>query len=113
MPNPIVSFEIGCKEAASTARFYSSLFDWNVQAAPMGALIAPGEGIDGRIVSLGHEPHQYTIFYVQVEDLAAAIKKATSLGGTALVGPIDIPTGAFAWISDPGGNTVGLWKPKA
>lgn len=26
--------------------------------------------------------------------------------------PIEIPTGTFAWMQDPEGNTVGLWKPK-
>jgi predicted enzyme related to lactoylglutathione lyase len=28
------------------------------------------------------------------------------------VPPIEIPTGTFAWMQDPEGNTVGLWKPK-
>ena len=23
---------------------------------------------------------------------------------------VDIPMGSFAWIADPDGNTVGLWK---
>jgi predicted enzyme related to lactoylglutathione lyase len=27
--------------------------------------------------------------------------------------PLDIPTGAFAWIEDPEGKTVGLWKAKS
>ncbi len=113
MPNPIVFFEIGCQDTPSTTEFYSKLFDWNIAPTPMGAQISTGEGIPGQITSLGHEPHQYTIFYVQVEDVAEAIKKATDLGGGPIVGPIDIPIGTFAWIKDPGGNTIGLWKPKA
>jgi predicted enzyme related to lactoylglutathione lyase len=24
---------------------------------------------------------------------------------------VAIPTGSFAWLSDPDGNTVGLWQP--
>ena len=70
------------------------------------------KGIAGHIVSLGHEPHQYTIFYVEVEDIAAALAKAESPGGMKIVGPVPIPTGSFAWFSDPGGNTVGLLQPK-
>jgi len=112
MPNPVVFFEIGCKDNASTSDFYSKMFDWNIMSTPMGSQIDPKEGIPGQITSLGHEPHQYTMFYVKVDDVAAAIEQAKSLGGAAIVGPIDIPIGTFAWISDPGGNTVGLWKPK-
>lgn len=77
---------------------------------PTGALIDAGEGIPGQINSLGHEPHQYTIFYVQVDDVQATIDKVQELGGKLIVGPVNIPIGAFAWVSDPGGNTIGLWK---
>ena len=111
MPNQIVFFEIGCADAPSTTQFYSDLFDWNIAPTPMGGMIDTKGGIPGQITSLGHEPHQYTTFYVQVDDVTAAIENAQSLGGKLIVGPIPIPTGTFAWISDPGGNTIGLWKP--
>jgi uncharacterized protein len=113
MSNPVVHFEIGCRDQAVTRDFYSKLFDWKL--APMGpaTMIETGsEGIGGHISSLGHEPHHYTTFYVQVDDLQAALDKAKSLGGATLVPPVEIPTGSFAWFSDPDGNTVGLWKPK-
>jgi len=48
-----------------------------------------------------------------VDDVRAYLKKANTLGGKMLVPPIEIPTGTFAWLQDPDGNTVGLWKPKA
>lgn len=70
-----------------------------------------GTGIDGHITALGHEPHHYTIFYVEVSDVQACIEEAKTLGGRMLVPPVDIPGGTFAWIADPDGNTVGLWKP--
>ena len=62
-------------------------------------------------MSLGHEPHHYTIFYVQVDDVQACLDKAAALGGKTLVPPVDIPTGKFAWMQDPEGSTVGLFKP--
>ena len=111
MPNPVCFFEIGCTDSAATSSFYQGLFDWKLDPGPMGAQIATGEGIDGQIVSLGHEPHQYTLFYVQVDDIEASVAKAQELGGKLVVGPVPIPIGTFAWISDPGGNMVGLWKP--
>lgn len=71
------------------------------------------EGIQGHMTALGHEPFHYTIFYVQVESIEDSLAKAQALGGKMLVPKVDIPTGSFAWIADPEGNTVGLWKPKA
>lgn len=110
MPNPVIHFEIGCRDSGRTQQLYRTLFDWTIEAAGPAANIS-GAGIDGHITQLGHEPHNYTIFYVQVADVAAHIAKAESLGCKKLVGPITIPTGTFALIADPDGNTIGLWKP--
>ena len=114
MGRPVVHFEIGCRDTAKTQEFYAKLFDWKVSPMGPAAMIAPeGVGIGGHISSLGHEPHHYTIFYVDVDDVAAYLKKAESLGGKTLVPPVDIPSGTFAWMQDPEGNTVGLWKAKS
>jgi len=110
MPNPVVHFEIGARDSAAAQKLYSDLFDWTIQDAGPAAMIS-GAGLTGHITQLGHEPFHYTIFYVQVEDVAAHIAKAESLGCKKLVGPIPLPTGTFAWIADPEGNTIGLWKP--
>jgi predicted enzyme related to lactoylglutathione lyase len=115
MGNPVVYFEIGCRDLAATGNFYAELFGWSISPAGPASVVstASEKGIAGHITSLGHEPHQYTIFYVEVEDIAAALAKAESLGGKTIVGPIPIPTGTFAWFSDPGGNTIGLIQPKS
>jgi hypothetical protein len=112
MGRPVVHFEIGCRDQAATAKFYEDLFDWKTQPMSPAAMIATGsdKGIPGHITSLGHEPHNYTIFYVDVEDVAAALKKAEQLGGKTIVPPVPIPTGKFAWLADPEGNTVGLFE---
>jgi predicted enzyme related to lactoylglutathione lyase len=88
-------------------------FRLEIEAMGPAAMIAaePG-GIAGHITALGHEPHHYTIFYVEVDDVAGYLEKAKSLGGKMLVPPVEIPTGTFAWTQDPEGNTVGLWKAK-
>lgn len=114
MGRPVVHFEIGCRDMQKTQEFYSQMFEWKINPmGPAAMIAAEGSGIGGHITALGHEPHQYTIFYVDVEDVAAALKKAESLGGKTLVPPVALPTGTFAWMRDPGGNTVGLWKAKA
>jgi uncharacterized protein len=114
MGHPVVHFEIGCRDAAKTQQFYAKLFDWKMQAAGPAVMIdadAPG-GIGGHITALGHEPHNYVTVYVQVDDPKAYLEKAAALGGKTLVPPVEIPTGTFAWMADPDGNIVGLWKPK-
>jgi uncharacterized protein len=111
MPNPVIHFEIGCSDRAKTQAFFGQLFDWQMQDAGPATMIGGG-GISGHISSLGHEPHHYTIFYVQVDDVQAYLDKASSLGGKTLVPPVNIPTGTFAWFADPEGNTIGLFKPK-
>jgi uncharacterized protein len=111
MGRPVVHFEIGCRNLLKTREFYSQMFDWNPEPMGPAAMIAAETGgIGGHMTALGHEPHRYTIFYVEVEDVAAYLKKAESLGGKTLVPPVKIPTGTFAWMQDPEGNTVGLWK---
>ncbi len=114
MPHPVMYFEIGCRDVAATRDFYKNLFDWQMDESKPGYVGLPpgaGNGIGGHIMSLGHEPHQYTLFYVEVEDLAAYCEKAKSLGGKLVVPPVDIGQGKFAWIQDNGGNMVGLWEP--
>ena len=111
MPHPVVHFEIGCKDRVATSTFYTQAFGWTIDPGPMGAIETGGAGIPGHIAALGHEPHQFTHFYIETDDVAASLAKVVSLGGKVIVPPVPIPTGAFAWFADPEGNIVGLWKP--
>ena len=106
--HPVVHFEIGCRDLPATKEFYSKLFDWPIDDQYQIA----DAGLTGHLTALGHEPQHYTMFYVQVEDVAEAITRAVSLGGKKIVGPVPLPTGTFAWIMDPQENVIGLWKPK-
>jgi hypothetical protein len=69
MQNPIVHFEIGCCDLETTQTFFGSLFDWKMQRAGNAAMIDTASPVSGLISCLGHEPHHYTIFYAQVEDV--------------------------------------------
>jgi uncharacterized protein len=113
MPNPIIHFEIGCRDRAQTQAFFGKLFDWQMHEAGPATMINTGGLVTDHITALGHEPHHYTTFYVQVDNVQSYLDKAASLGGKMLVPPIDIPTGTFAWFADLEGNTIGLFKPKA
>ncbi|MFQ5606974.1 MAG: VOC family protein [Candidatus Zixiibacteriota bacterium] len=114
MANPIVHFEIGSKDGASSQKFYQGLFDWKFEEFGPARMISTGseEGITGHLSSLGHEPHNYCVVYAQVDDLKEYLSKAEKLGGKTMVPPSPVPgMGYFAWLNDPEGNIVGLWKP--
>ena len=112
MGRPVVHFEIGCRDKARTAEFFSKLFEWNTQEAGPATMIdtGAGSGINGHITSLGHEPHNYVTVYVSVDDVQAYLDKAAALGGKPLTPVITIPQGQFAWFADPEGNVMGLFK---
>jgi predicted enzyme related to lactoylglutathione lyase len=114
MGQPVVHFEIRCRDKEKTKAFFTALFDWTTWDMGPASMINTGSsmGISGHITSLGHEPHYSTIFYVSVDDLQAYLTKAESLGGKMLVSPVAWPDGSVAWLADPEGNTVGLWQPK-
>lgn len=110
---PVVHFELGCRDAEKTGAFYRDLLGWTTQAFGPSQMINTGskEGIQGHITALGHEPHNYTLVYAQVDDLAATIRQAESLGGKQMIPPTEVPgMGHFAWITDPEGRVFGLWK---
>ena len=110
MTNQICHFEIGCRDRAKTTDFYSKMFEWRMQEGGTATAIRTGADVGGHINALGHEPHTYTIFYVMVDDVAAALAKAVSLGGRKLVGPVPLPNGtSFGWFADPEGNTIGVY----
>lgn len=104
MGKPVVHFDIGCKDKTAVGKFYAELFDWSLDDyGPFSQRIQTnaGRGIEGFVTSLGHEPHQYVMLYVEV-------------GGTVLIPETEAPgQGHFAWATDPEGNRFGLWKPLA
>jgi uncharacterized protein len=112
MGRPVVHFEIGCRDRAHTAEFFSRLFEWNTREEGPATMIdtATGEGINGHITALGHEPNNYVTVYILVDDVQAYLDKAVSLGGKALLPVITLPKGQFSWFADPDGNTIGLFK---
>jgi len=114
MKNPVVHFDIGCRDREKASQFYSDLFGWSMtDYGPLSRKVDTGcdTGINGHITALGHEPHQYVMLYVEVDDIAAYTSKATELGGEVVIPETQIPGGGnFAWIKDVDGNMVGLHK---
>ena len=116
MGQPVVHFEIGCRNMGKVKEFYATMFGWKMTSMGPAEMIDTDSksGIAGHLTALGHEPHNFVNVYVEVDDLPKYLEKATSLGGRTIVPPVDIPgQGSFAWFADVEGNTIGLWKPAA
>ena len=116
MPHPIVHWEIAAKDAKKIREFYAALFDWPIDTTnPEYGMVQPqGDGIGGGIMQTPPEAPPYVTIYVSVEDLAATLAKAQSLGANTIVPPTPIPgMGAFAMFADPEGHVIGIFKEGA
>ena len=119
MGQPVVHFEVIGKDGDKLRNYYSELFGWEIDANnPMsyglvqreGNSNADGIGIGGGV---GQGPDGYeghVTFYVEVPDVEAGLAKAESLGGTRVMGPMEIMDGdiELGQFKDPQGNLIGL-----
>jgi predicted enzyme related to lactoylglutathione lyase len=57
-----------------------------METAGPAAMIDTNSGavIARHITALGHEPHNYSIFYVEVDDVKASLDRTEALGGKVL-----------------------------
>ena len=111
MGNPTMWFEVAARDRASMNGFYSGLFDWKLtemEAMPYTGIETGGEGIPGGIGQAPDGQDGHVTFYVQVDDVEAGLAKAESLGGSRVMGPMEIPSGTIGLFADPEGHTVGL-----
>lgn len=117
MAKPAVArFEITGRDSAALQRFYGSLFDWEItegaKGSGFGVVHATDNGITGVIGPDHSGGGGHVTFYVEVEDPAAYLATAESLGGTTLVSPTEVSEFGltFAFFADPEGHVIGLSK---
>jgi predicted enzyme related to lactoylglutathione lyase len=110
----ICHFEIGVRDQKKAGDFYSKLFEWKLEPGPHGAMLRTGEPVGGHLHTSGNAPHNYTIFYIMVDDVAATLAKAEAAGGKKLVGPVEMDGGKseYGRIADPEGNVIGIYAEK-
>ena len=119
MANPFVHVELNTTDPAKAKTFYGRLFDWKMKDLPMGpsgtyTMIEVGTGTGGGLMKhpMPGAPSTW-LAYVQVDDIAAATKKAQSLGAALVKDVTEVPeAGWFSIIIDPTGAALGLWKSK-
>jgi predicted enzyme related to lactoylglutathione lyase len=118
MANAFVHNELNTTDVAKAKAFYGKLFAWTLEDLPMGelayTLIKVGEGTGGGIMKqlIPGAPSAW-LAYVLVDDIAAATKKAQSLGAKVMKDVTEVKDmGWFSIIVDPTGAMLGLWQAK-
>ena len=106
-PNGFGHFDIAGPELGPLARFYSTLFGWDVTPRGPGyAMVGTPEGSpNGAIVEA---PEASLTFGVVVPDLDAALALAAREGGTVVLPKTDNGWVKKARIADPAGNSLTL-----
>ena len=115
MANSVAKWQILSTNPEESAKFYSSLFGWRIDTK--NALgyreLKTSNGIDGGVWPAPPEAHDFVQLFIEVEDIDAAIAKATSLGGSVLVPKSALPDGdTMAILRDPRGLSFGLMARK-
>jgi len=110
-----MQFQILSKSPDATARFYSELFGWSVDANnPLGyreIKTGCGEGIQGGIWPAPAQASNFVQLFVAVEDVAESAKRAQELGAKVIIPPTGLPDGGeLAVLHDPEGMSFGLMK---
>jgi predicted enzyme related to lactoylglutathione lyase len=115
MGNPVMQFQILSKEPEETAKFYSGVFGWKVDANnPMGyRQIDTGskEGIQGGIWPAPPQAPNFVQLFMGVADVKAAVRKAEEMGAKTLIPPTMLPEGdEMAVLLDPQGMSFAVWR---
>ena len=119
----VVHFEIPFDDKARATKFYSSVFGWKLtefpemnyvmaETTPANAQQMPVEpgAINGGLFQRPKEAPHPTL-YIGVDSIDAALKKIEAAGGKVVTPNTPIPgMGAFARVSDPEGNVIGLFQ---
>lgn len=111
--------ELVTQDTAKAEKFYTELLGWKAEDGGMPGtkytVFKAAEKMVGGAMDMPadvpKEVPSHWMAYIAVDDVDAAAKKTTELGGTLLHGPQDVPeVGRFCIIQDPTGAVVSLIK---
>jgi hypothetical protein len=115
MGKPVMQWQILARNPDAIGAFYTKLFDWKIDA--VNALgyrqvdTGAGRGINGGIWPSPPEGHSFVQLLVEVDDVAQAVERAKTLGGSVILPPQKLPDGdELAIIHDPEHIPLGLYR---
>ncbi|MFN0090621.1 MAG: VOC family protein [Acidimicrobiales bacterium] len=107
--------DLGAPDVPAAIEFYRSLFGWEIELGPAEMGHYSMATIAGRAVAAIADQQQPGMVvwatYLAVDDVDAAVERATAAGGSVLMAPMDVMTfGRMAVLADPGGAAFSLWQ---
>jgi predicted enzyme related to lactoylglutathione lyase len=113
--------ELMTGDPAAAFKFYSQLFGWKIlQEMDMGQVgtyrvFGVGDKQVGGIMAApkGSSIPPMWIYYTETSDLDGAIARAKKRGATLMNGPMDVPGGRIAQLTDPQGAPFALHQKAA
>jgi predicted enzyme related to lactoylglutathione lyase len=117
-PGALAWNELNTRDLEGAKAFYGAVFGWEFEDNEMGemgkytTITHDGNPVGGILdmVARGvpEEIPAHWLTYFAVEDTDATVAEATERGGGLMMGPIDIPVGRFAILTDPHGAAVAV-----
>jgi predicted enzyme related to lactoylglutathione lyase len=112
MPHRIVHVEFQVNDVQKAMQWYADLFGWQTEydaTTNYGMFKTESDNPIGGGFNLITEHPVGTVAYVETDDLQGMLKKAQEMGARLIQDETPIPgRGAYALISDPDGNAIGL-----
>ena len=112
-PGALAWNELNTRDTGAAKAFYGAVFGWGFEDHDMGEMgiyteWKLGDAPIGGMMDIGStqmpaEVPAHWLVYFAVENADAAVEKVKSSGGNIAFGPIDIPAGRFAVVTDPFG----------
>ena len=114
MAQPIIAhIEIPSTDLERSKDFMKKVFDWDFKPFGNGYLLFNNhQGIMAGLRKVDKvDSGETTVFHINVEEIDASLHNAKSNGGKVKRERTTIPAmGWYALISDPDGNTIGLYQ---
>jgi uncharacterized protein len=113
--------ELNTRDVGAAREFYGKVFGWTVEEQDMGPMGTyyvwkGGDVTRGGMFDMnGHEipaeaPSNWLVYFT-VADCDAAVETTKAAGGQLINGPVDIPVGRLAVMSDPQGAFLAVMAP--
>jgi hypothetical protein len=117
-PGTLCWNELNTRRADEAKAFYSAVFGWTSQTDESPQMTYTQWYLDGEVVGgMMHigpqfppEVPNHWLAYFAVEDTDATVARATELGGSVMMPPLDIEPGRFAVLADHAGATFAVIK---
>jgi predicted enzyme related to lactoylglutathione lyase len=111
--------ELETRDPDAAKRFYGAVFGWEFEEEQMGEMTYNVATVDGvRVAGMAdvkgripdEVPAHWMVYFGSV-DTDEAVDKIKQLGGQVMFGPVDIPAGRFAMVTDPQGAAFAVMQP--